>query len=48
VVVGLVGCGRWGRHILRDLVALGCEVHVVARSEESRLPLENDVIPYRL
>jgi len=36
VVVGLVGCGRWGRHILRDLVALGCEVHVVARSEESR------------
>jgi predicted dehydrogenase len=36
VVVGLVGCGRWGRHILRDLVALGCEVPAVARSEESR------------
>ena len=34
--VGLVGCGRWGRHILRDLRALGCEVPVVARSEESR------------
>ena len=33
--VGLVGCGRWGRHILRDLRALGCEVPVVARSEES-------------
>lgn len=34
--VGLVGCGRWGRHILRDLLALGCDVPVVARSEESR------------
>ena len=36
MVVGLVGCGRWGRHILRDLRALGCEVPVVARSDESR------------
>jgi predicted dehydrogenase len=36
MVVGLVGCGRWGRHILRDLGTLGCEVPVVARSEESR------------
>jgi predicted dehydrogenase len=35
VVVGLVGCGNWGRHILRDLVSLGCEVPVVARSCES-------------
>jgi predicted dehydrogenase len=34
--VGLVGCGRWGRHILRDLLSLGCEVTVVDRSEESR------------
>jgi predicted dehydrogenase len=34
--VGLVGCGRWGRHILRDLVSLGCRVPVVATSEESR------------
>jgi len=33
--VGLVGCGNWGRHILRDLRELGCEVEVVARSEES-------------
>jgi len=33
--VALAGCGRWGRHILRDLVALGCEVPVVARSEAS-------------
>ena len=35
MVVGLVGCGRWGRHILRDLVTLGCEVPVVARSDAS-------------
>jgi len=35
MVVGLVGCGNWGRHILRDLVFLGCEVPVVARSRES-------------
>jgi len=34
--VGLVGCGRWGRHILRDLVSLGCEVMVVDPSQESR------------
>jgi predicted dehydrogenase len=32
----LVGCGRWGGHILRDLLALGCDVPVVARSDESR------------
>ena len=34
-VIGLVGCGRWGQHILRDLLALGCGVTVVARSEAS-------------
>lgn len=34
--MALLGCGRWGRHILRDLLALGCDVPVVARSEESR------------
>jgi len=33
--VGLVGCGRWGTHVLRDLRGLGCEVSVVARSPES-------------
>ncbi len=33
--IGLVGCGNWGRHILRDLRELGCEVDVVARSEAS-------------
>jgi predicted dehydrogenase len=34
--IGLVGCGAWGRFILRDLVELGCEVTVVARSAGSR------------
>jgi predicted dehydrogenase len=35
VVVGLVGCGRWGSKILRDLHELGCRVPVVARSADS-------------
>lgn len=34
--VGLIGCGRWGQYILRELVSLGCVVHVVARAEETR------------
>ncbi len=34
--VALVGCGRWGRLILRDLVALGCQVVVVDRSVENQ------------
>lgn len=34
--VGLVGCGAWGRLVLRDLLSLGCEVHVAAASEASR------------
>jgi predicted dehydrogenase len=34
--IALVGCGEWGRHVLRDLCTLGCRVHVVARSDESR------------
>jgi predicted dehydrogenase len=38
--VGLVGCGRWGRFILRDLVGMGCEVTVVARTEASRARAE--------
>lgn len=33
--VALAGCGRWGRHILRDLRSLGCDVTVVARGSES-------------
>ena len=34
--VALIGCGRWGRHVLRDLLSLGCRVFVVARSGPSR------------
>jgi predicted dehydrogenase len=34
--IGLVGCGNWGRFILRDLCSLGGRVSVVARSPESR------------
>jgi predicted dehydrogenase len=26
--IGLVGCGAWGKNILRDLIQLGCKVHV--------------------
>ena len=33
--IGLVGCGRWGKFILRDLKSLDCEVEVVARGEQS-------------
>lgn len=39
--IGLIGCGNWGRHILRDLVSLGCRVSVVARSPASRALAEN-------
>jgi predicted dehydrogenase len=35
MLVGLVGCGRWGVHVLRDLRALGCDVHVAVRSDRS-------------
>lgn len=38
--IGLVGCGRWGRNILRDLVALGARVHVATPSGESRAVAE--------
>lgn len=34
--IGLVGCGRWGKYILRDLVSLGCQVAVAANSAPSR------------
>jgi predicted dehydrogenase len=34
--VGLAGCGRWGRHILRDLVTLGCDIVVADPSEYGR------------
>lgn len=35
IPIGLVGCGRWGRFILRDLTQLGCEAWVVADSPQS-------------
>lgn len=38
--VGLAGCGRWGRHILRDLRSLGCEVAVATKSEANRRQAE--------
>lgn len=34
--VALVGCGRWGRNILRDLVGLGARVTVIDPSPEAR------------
>ena len=33
--IGLIGCGNWGKYILRDLVSLDCQVSVVARSEKA-------------
>ncbi len=35
LTIGLVGVGPWGKHVLRDLRALGATVHAVARSAES-------------
>ncbi|HEX5213541.1 MAG TPA: Gfo/Idh/MocA family oxidoreductase [Pseudolabrys sp.] len=34
--IGLIGCGNWGRYILRDLLSLGVAVDVVTRSAETR------------
>ena len=34
--VGVIGCGNWGRHIVRDLGSLGCRVVVVDPSDASR------------
>jgi len=28
-IIGLIGCGKWGSNILRDLLALNCKVYVV-------------------
>jgi predicted dehydrogenase len=39
--IGLVGCGNWGRLILRDLKALGCRVSVVSNCPSSRLNAED-------
>jgi len=34
--VGLIGCGQWGRHILRDLLTLGCHCTVADPSPDAR------------
>ena len=36
VAVGLVGCGRWGRNILHDLIACGARVSIADTSPEAR------------
>jgi predicted dehydrogenase len=34
--LGIVGCGQWGRHILRDLVSMGCDCVVADPSPHAR------------
>jgi predicted dehydrogenase len=34
--IGLIGCGAWGRHILRDLKQCGAIVHLAEPSEAAR------------
>jgi predicted dehydrogenase len=36
-VIGLVGCGNWGKNILRDLIRLNCKVYVADSDPEARL-----------
>jgi predicted dehydrogenase len=36
VKIGLVGCGRWGKYILNDLLKLNCEVWVAERNAANR------------
>ena len=38
--IGLVGCGRWGVNILRDLTNLGARVHVVRHDTANDRPIE--------
>lgn len=33
--IGLIGCGRWGKLILRDLIASGAEVHVTCLQDDT-------------
>lgn len=35
--IGLIGCGKWGKLVLRDLVRLECRVTVLAIDDSSRL-----------
>ncbi len=34
--IGLIGCGRWGRNILRDLLVCDCDVYVAEHGESGR------------
>ena len=34
--IAVIGCGRWGRHIVRDLLALDCEVIAIDLAEAAR------------
>ena len=34
--IGLIGCGRWGKNILRDLITLNCHVFVVEKKTTER------------
>jgi predicted dehydrogenase len=36
-VIGLIGCGNWGKNILRDLIALHCTVYVADIDAPARL-----------
>jgi len=35
--IGLVGCGKWGANILRDLLLLGCSVYVADVDSRARM-----------
>lgn len=35
-MIGLIGCGRWGKLVLRDLVACGAQVHVACADAGNR------------
>ncbi len=36
-VIGLIGCGAWGKNILRDLLLLNCQVYVVDPDPQATL-----------
>src|SRR4030042_4242177 len=34
--IGLIGCGNWGKNILRDLIQLNCKLYVVDIDSQAR------------